>query len=305
MDKDNNIFDIELYSLNITNITNIDESFKQHQATRIIQIVYCFTIFSTGIIGNTMVCVVLFRKRKMQTPLNVFLITLAIGDILFCIFYIVTLPMYHLYDSWILGETLCFVTIFVAELYEFYSIITISISMCLFLCQKVNLKKAYITISIIFLCTTLISLAKVSFTKLILFDEQKICIGEWSNHKFAMAYQLLKFLFHILLPIVTLIVFSVLSFILKFNKNPFASRLLMLIMIIYVLLSCPLILLHMFPYSENRVIDLFALFHHLSILTVVYKPILYYKMDKTMKNEFLELCLQYLKRNPTEAYNLN
>lgn len=279
-----------------------DESSQlQDTAVTIFVTVFSFVISLIGIIVNTIVCLVVLRKRKMQTSINVVLVTLAIGDILFCLFYIMTSPTYYIFDGWIFGKWMCFTSAFVAEFYEFYSIITICTSMCLFLWQKVNLKMTYVTITIIGLCAATISLFRVIFTQLyVTKDGRSMCTVTWINNDFAAIHLHIKLVINVVIPFVMVIMSFVLRIMFKFDKNASAIRLLMAIMLIYVLFWSPLTVLQNIDLHYGLQISHFVymFFDLLSYFTVVYKPILYYKMDEN----FMKEISQCIKTKPSEFY---
>uniref|UniRef100_W5LU18 Type-1 angiotensin II receptor n=1 Tax=Astyanax mexicanus TaxID=7994 RepID=W5LU18_ASTMX len=71
-----------------------------------IPLVYSFN-FLLGVVGNSMVVVVIYRHLKLKTVANVFVLNLAISDLTF----LVTLPMWAAYTAlgyeWPFGDFLC------------------------------------------------------------------------------------------------------------------------------------------------------------------------------------------------------
>lgn len=53
-------------------------------------------IFAFGIIGNLLVCWVVFRQIQMRTVTNIFIANLALSDILLCLFCVPFTPLYLL-----------------------------------------------------------------------------------------------------------------------------------------------------------------------------------------------------------------
>lgn len=64
-------------------------------------------IFILGIIGNVMVCYIVFRNKSMHTVTNFFITNLAFADILLCILTIPFTPIYTFQRQWIFGAVLC------------------------------------------------------------------------------------------------------------------------------------------------------------------------------------------------------
>ncbi|XP_044736738.1 prolactin-releasing peptide receptor-like [Chrysoperla carnea] len=66
-----------------------------------------FTIFTLGIIGNALVCHVVYRNKAMQTVTNIFIMNLALSDILLCVLAVPFTPLYSFMGRWIFGRIIC------------------------------------------------------------------------------------------------------------------------------------------------------------------------------------------------------
>lgn len=275
-------------------------AFVDHWAFNITITAISILLLIIGIIASVMTCIIAFRKRNnLQTPLNVFIGTLAIADLLYCLDCIVTYPANVFFESWIYGSFMCHVSTFVEEFHELYTIIIMSTSIGFFLCHKMSLKMAYITVFIVALCTAILSLIRVKFTILHTSDKQHYCLHDWPNHIFNIAHNILKLVVNIVLPFVMIVVSLVLRFILRIDVNASSNRLLMVIMIVYSLLWCPMI----FNY-HNESTYVYVALSLLMQLTAVYKPIVYYTMDSVWKKEFSDLISQCFKPNRPQVYNM-
>lgn len=276
-----------------------NDAFEDHWAFNVTVTAISILFLIIGIIASIMTCMIAFRKRNnLQTSLNLFLGTLAIADLLFCLNSIFTYPASVFFESWIYGSFMCDVSTFVEEFHELYTMIIISTSIGFFLCHKMSLKMAYITVFIVVLCTAILSLLRVKFTILHTCDKQQYCLYDWRNDIFNIAHNILKLGLNIVLPFVMIVVSLVLRFILKVDVNASANRLLMVIMIIYALLWCPMIFNY---FSESMYVNVACLFIQ---LTAVYKPIVYYTMDSLWKKEFSDLISQCFKPNRPQVYNM-
>ena len=87
-------------------------------------------VFIIGIIGNILVCWVVFRQQSMRSVTNIFITNLALSDILLCLFAVPFTPLYLLtFKEWIFGPVFCRLVPFVQGLFNsFFSI--------LFVCLK-------------------------------------------------------------------------------------------------------------------------------------------------------------------------
>ena len=85
---------------------------------RIVGTLFVTAIFITGVVGNVMVVIVVFRTRSMHTPTNCYLVSLAIADLF--VLLSATLPnipeYYLMIDEWIWGRVCCSLLIFLQYL---------------------------------------------------------------------------------------------------------------------------------------------------------------------------------------------
>ncbi|XP_078534494.1 cholecystokinin receptor type A [Lissotriton helveticus] len=75
-----------------------------HQTVRIL--LYSL-IFLLSVLGNTLVITVLIRNRRMRTVTNIFLLSLAVSDLMLCLFCIPFTLIPNLLKDFIFGSTVC------------------------------------------------------------------------------------------------------------------------------------------------------------------------------------------------------
>lgn len=74
----------------------------------IVCLVTCYSlIFAFALIGNALVVIVITRKRSMQTVINVFILSLAISDLLIVVFCIPFTLIDTITVDWVLGSFMC------------------------------------------------------------------------------------------------------------------------------------------------------------------------------------------------------
>ncbi|XP_056411941.1 cholecystokinin receptor type A isoform X1 [Hyla sarda] len=85
-----------------------------HNATRsdkdlhqIVRIFLYSLIFLLGVLGNSLVIVVLIRNKRMRTVTNIFLLSLAVSDLMLCLFCIPFTLIPNLLEDFIFGSTVC------------------------------------------------------------------------------------------------------------------------------------------------------------------------------------------------------
>lgn len=251
-----------------------------------------YIIFLFGLIGNAMVCLVVLKKRQTRTSFYMFLLSFAIADFIFCGWIFVNNFFYPIFDRLRVSSRI------LLDFHELSSIIALSTAMCLFSCQKnVNVKVSCIAIAIIWLFALSVPTTFYSLNA----DYRIYYSAEYSKLQFIN-----------LLPFIMVVVGLVQRFLLKFDKNPTANRLLLMLMVIYVLYWCPRSLIHNMeintdhgpgsfftndPLFKDR---LFMPYNLFIILYLVPKPILYCIMDTNFRNEFQDLISIWCKTKNEE-----
>ena len=71
-------------------------------------VISCYAIiFMLGISGNSLVVYVVCRSKAMQSVTNVFIMNLALSDILMCLLAVPFTPLSFFLDNWTFGKFLC------------------------------------------------------------------------------------------------------------------------------------------------------------------------------------------------------
>lgn len=85
-----------------------------NQTVRII--LYC-VIFLLSVLGNSLIIAVLVRNRRMRTVTNLFLLSLAVSDLMLCVFCMPFTLIPNLMKNFVFGSGICKVaTYFMGEL---------------------------------------------------------------------------------------------------------------------------------------------------------------------------------------------
>lgn len=106
---------------NSTEIKIIDNIFVQMSFS-----IFYLAIFIVGIIGNVLVCYVVFRNKAMHTVTNFFITNLALSDILLCILAVPFTPLYTFLGQWIFGNLLCHLVPFAQGVSIYISTLTLT-----------------------------------------------------------------------------------------------------------------------------------------------------------------------------------
>lgn len=90
------------------NFTNNEEQSEEHSKLTIAILGTLYSlIFLIGITGNSLVVYVVCVKKTMQSVTNLFIMNLALSDILMCLLAVPFTPISFFQDYWILGKFLC------------------------------------------------------------------------------------------------------------------------------------------------------------------------------------------------------
>jgi hypothetical protein len=93
----------EAFNISLTHELNINKlTFFEF-----LLILISFCIFITGIVGNLLVVLVVIKNSHMKTITNMFIVNLAIGDILVILICLPPTILTDVTADWYFGETMC------------------------------------------------------------------------------------------------------------------------------------------------------------------------------------------------------
>ncbi|XP_015277856.1 PREDICTED: neuropeptide FF receptor 1 [Gekko japonicus] len=186
-------------------------------------IAYVF-IFFICMVGNMLVCFIVLKNRQMRTVTNIFILNLAISDVLVGIFCMPTTLVDNLITGWPFDIVMCKMSGLVQGMSVSASVFTlVAIAVERFRCivypfrQKLTLRKALVTIAIIWILA-LIIMCPSAVTLTVTRDEYHFmldaynhsypfysCWEAWPDKEMRKIYTTVLF-FHIYLAPLTLIV---------------------------------------------------------------------------------------------------
>lgn len=109
---------------------------------RTVRILLYSLIFLISILGNTLVIVVLIRNKRMRTVTNIFLLSLAISDLMLSFFCMPFTLIPNLLKDFIFGSALCKITSYFmgeCELSTFFTLAVMTVGFKLFTFRKLYL----------------------------------------------------------------------------------------------------------------------------------------------------------------------
>lgn len=78
-----------------------------HPATIALFAVVYLCLFVLGLIGNLSIMFLTLRYRHLRTVQNIFILNLAISDVIVCLLSLPFTPVTNIYKMWMFGETIC------------------------------------------------------------------------------------------------------------------------------------------------------------------------------------------------------
>ncbi|XP_032921820.1 neuropeptide FF receptor 1 isoform X3 [Catharus ustulatus] len=144
-------------------------------------------IFLMCVVGNVLVCFVVVKNRQMRTVTNMFLLNLAISDLLVGIFCMPTTLVDNLITGWPFDNTMCKMSGLVQGMSVSASVFTlVAIAVERFRCivhpfrQKLTLRKALLTIAIIWVLALLI-MCPAAITLTVTREEHHFMVDTYNN----------------------------------------------------------------------------------------------------------------------------
>ncbi|XP_066136978.1 neuropeptide FF receptor 2 [Saccopteryx bilineata] len=147
--------DTKHYLYSDTNITYVNY-YLHHAPVAAIFIISYFLIFFLCMVGNTVVCFIVMRNKHMHTVTNLFILNLAISDLLVGIFCMPITLLDNIIAGWPFGSSMCKISGLVQGISVAASVFTlVAIAVDRFRCivypfkPKLTIKTAFIIIVII------------------------------------------------------------------------------------------------------------------------------------------------------------
>ncbi|XP_009996503.1 PREDICTED: neuropeptide FF receptor 1 [Chaetura pelagica] len=144
-------------------------------------------IFLMCMVGNCLVCFIVVKNRQMRTVTNMFILNLAISDLLVGIFCMPTTLVDNLITGWPFDNAMCKMSGLVQGMSVSASVFTlVAIAVERFRCivhpfrQKLTLRKALVTIAIIWLLALLI-MCPAAVTLTVTREEHHFMLDTYNN----------------------------------------------------------------------------------------------------------------------------
>uniref|UniRef100_A0A670I8J1 Neuropeptide FF receptor 1 n=1 Tax=Podarcis muralis TaxID=64176 RepID=A0A670I8J1_PODMU len=163
-------------------------SYYQHSSPVAAMFIVAYVcIFFVCMVGNMLVCFIVLKNRQMRTVTNIFILNLAISDVLVGIFCMPTTLVDNLITGWPFDITMCKMSGLVQGMSVSSSVFTlVAIAVERFRCivypfrQKLTLRKALVTIIIIWVLA-LIIMCPSAVTLTVTRDEYHFMLDAYNN----------------------------------------------------------------------------------------------------------------------------
>ena len=213
--------------MNINNSTNpLDQSMLSNETYKeppfmkwIFRFVFV-TVFIVGLIGNSVVCWTIIRRRRMRSSNYIFTFNLAFSDLVFVVFYVPSqMSAYENNHSWALGEAMCrimYVILPITLSSSIGTLLAITGDRYRAVAQPMKPRITSYTmrfiIGIIWLSSFITALPVMIHSTLITVNNGAIvyCDEIWPNEIYKIVYWISIFVVQYLLPLVIILVLAVL-----------------------------------------------------------------------------------------------
>ncbi|XP_052068522.1 RYamide receptor-like [Mytilus californianus] len=275
--------------------------------------------------GNSIVCYIVFRARRMRTVMNFFIVSLALSDILMAIFCIPFTFLANLvFNYWPFGNILCPVVTYLQVVSVFLSSFTlVAISLDRYIAiiyplrRKLTKKQAFIVIASIWVVSFLIPIPTavtsrsqkyVNTSTAPAFCEEIL----WETEGAKLTYNGVLFFLQYINPLVILIVtYGRISYVMWAVKTPgeaMSSRdqrmseskrkiikMMITVVVIYAICWLPLNIINFVGAIDIRIYNIRGMnyiwmgSHWLAMSNCMYNPFIYCWMNAKFRNGFLRV----------------
>nr|QVK45910.1 G protein-coupled receptor [Proales similis] len=315
----------------VANSTLVSLDRPRYSQTIVLILATLYTlIFVIGIAGNSLVIYVVSRRKSMQTVTNLFIMNLALSDILMCLLAVPFTPIAYFQDHWILGRFLCHLVSYSTGISVYVSTLTslaIAIDRYFVIVHpfkpRMKLGVCVLLIAIVWLVSLSISLPLAIYMKLIKIEHngqvKYQCSEAWPIPMSKRFFNLASYILQYLIPF-TVISYSYIKIwrVLSNRTRP-GTRLeqerenqelsrkkktnFMLVAMVVIFAGCwmPLNCVHLLMefnhnFNQNYYFStVFFIAHVIAMSSTIYNPFLYAWLNDNFRKEF-RIILPWLFR---------
>uniref|UniRef100_A0A183C3C0 G_PROTEIN_RECEP_F1_2 domain-containing protein n=1 Tax=Globodera pallida TaxID=36090 RepID=A0A183C3C0_GLOPA len=170
-------------------------------------------IFVLGLLGNLAIVLVTIRCQHLRSVQNIFILNLAISDIIVCLLSLPFTPVSYIYKEWLFGSAICHLLPMVQAASVFvstFSLSAIAIDRYWLVLYphsgSISPAKATVVAAVLWLLSVLISVPYSVHMTLVEYDGYcgKFCTEQWPSTQIRRGYALSVLVLQFLIPFVTM-----------------------------------------------------------------------------------------------------
>ncbi|TMS38753.1 hypothetical protein L596_005405 [Steinernema carpocapsae] len=174
-----------------------------------------FNLFVLGIVGNVLIVILTLRHRHLQTVQNIFILNLAISDVIMCLLSLPFTPVTNIYKTWLFGQIICHLLPFAQAVSMFVSTISLSsIAIDRYIlvvrphCHPLDVRGASIVAMVLWVFSVIVSLPYGYYMKLESYPGYcgEYCTEHWPNQVVRRGYALVVLFAQFLIPFASMAV---------------------------------------------------------------------------------------------------
>lgn len=300
------------HNFGLINFTKLDgaiiaEQVAQESAiTQILFIPFVVSTLAFGIIVNALLILVLFRKRKRESSLNLMITQIAISDFfLSSAILFISVVTEAAKGLWILGRAMCTIYFGAVNIFEFFVSIAVTVTFITFLVNpQIRTAETKRLILFIWISAILLGLPIGYFTEFVVLDDTDESLG-YCYLNMGVFSDFFSETTKVLLPLIAIIILGVYQ--VFSNRFIFAetrtNRMLKVLFVTYIALLTPYNIITTVNEYDRKYFSLSSLLIAYSILTIMfcYKPVVYIWFDNDLKYDFTEMIKHFALKKSADT----
>lgn len=261
----------------------------------------------TGFVGNLLICFVIISKSRMRSPLNLFLLNLAVQNFFDTLTVTTHQTSHMMSDSWIFGKEACFVSMYTWFMDKYFESFIISVMFPVFLFwRQIGYRSSVIIIIASWIAATLAAIPYGYHVVHYEVNSEKFYCMEDSSYR--EHYNIIIMIITILVPIVVIFVSLIVNK--KLKRTTLTGRYRIIPMIGIISISSWIvnafvdkIIIENMNNMDNfdSIVFLSRIKISIEIISFVYKPILYFCVLDDFNQEFKNLfCCSNTRDEPRD-----
>lgn len=301
--------EFEDYFSLVLNETEFEEQiFVEKPFVKISLNILVIIFYVAGIIGNSMMILIVSKKKSVQTSFNVFFAMLAVVEIHFSINEIAFGLFHPSLHVFILNHTMCKIITFNAFFGEFLSRLILAAALVTFAFYKeVPMKTCWMILFAVSIVAFYFAAPHGYFAEALHIGDDHFCTERWEDHGYKKVHKSLK----IMIEAIALLAFLIIAIVKYkgFNTSPgtrTVSQKLHILAFISFVVWVPLFLTKVFEFQLfelNFILTIMMFVYIVNALNFVFKPLLFFLWDENFQNELISMMPCCVKR-PTNTLNV-